>query len=79
MLTQAIVAYIMISSSAAISSSNSSSLLEELKSRCVKLISINGKWNEPQKRKRKSDSPNPKKPFKSLHTPKWNGKLKTFK
>jgi len=27
----------------------------------------------------KSDSPNPKKTFKSLDTPKWNGRLKAFK
>ncbi len=46
---------------AAISSSNSSLSLEELKSRCVKINSINGKWNEPWKRKKKSDSLNPKK------------------
>ncbi len=47
MLTQVIVACTMISSSAAISSSNSPSLLEELKSRCVKINSIHDKWNEP--------------------------------
>jgi hypothetical protein len=47
MLTQAIVACTMISSSATIYSSNSSSLLEELKSRCVKINSIDDKWNEP--------------------------------
>ncbi len=79
MLTQTIVAYTMISSLAAISSSNSSLLLEEFKSKCVKINSIDGKWIEPWKRKMKSDSLNPKKSFKSLHTPKWNGKLKTFK
>jgi len=27
----------------------------------------------------KSDSPNPKKTFKSIDTPKWNGRLETFK
>jgi hypothetical protein len=47
MLTQTIVAYTMISSLAAISSSNSSLLLEEFKSKCVKINSIDGKWIEP--------------------------------
>jgi hypothetical protein len=44
--------------------------LKELESRCVKINSIDDKWNEPEKRKMKSDSPNPKKSFKSLDIPK---------
>jgi len=47
MLTQAIIACTTIWSFTEISSSNSLSLLKELKSRCVKINSIDGKWNEP--------------------------------
>ncbi len=53
MLTQAIVTCTTIWSFTAISSSNSLSLLKELKSRCVKINSIDGTWNEPQKNKNK--------------------------
>ncbi len=47
MLTQSTVTCTIIWSFTAISSSNSLSLLKELKSKCVKINSIDGKWNEP--------------------------------
>jgi hypothetical protein len=57
-LTQMITICIAIRSSIAISSSNSLSTLEEFESRCGKMNLIDGKWNEPSKRKMKWDSQN---------------------
>ncbi len=69
MLTQVIATCTPIRWASAISSSNSLSLLEELESRCHKMNSIGGKWNEPLKKKNEMGLPKPWKHSNHLTLP----------